>query len=241
MFFLKYDDRLTTRAAVHPSLPASMVSQIDPEPGNRNRVLQTKMALNAEASPLQQWWHGDIVIHRHTRFDSTTTKLDAFLRACSSKELDLHGLIRFLECSWCRKYQNIPCASALTPAPTILSTFFTLIPFFQSPPLWLVSKNHPAYSLSVPIGTPPLRWLFPSFSIAEAMFIHWHQPIEIVPFCWRTECAQTSEQCEAQALLHSVKGQKDLTSSVHPLSTGRNTGIVPKVFPNALESQACQD
>lgn len=222
MFF---HDRLTTRAAVHTSLPASMVSQIDPEPGNRSRAANQNGAEcgGITITAMVTWWH------RHTSsysiwFDDY--EIGCFSESCSSKELDLHGLIRFLECSWCPKYQNIPCASALTPAPTILSTFFTLIPFFQSPPLWLVSKNHPAYSLSVLRHCADCFHLFPSLKRCSFTDIN---PL------------RSFHLAEGPNVLKPASSVRRRRAST--LQRARKIWLPQFIrwVPNALESQACQD
>lgn len=69
MFF---HDRLTTRATVHPSLPASMVNQIDPEPVACCKQNGAECGGITIASSY-------IVILDLTR--RSTAKLDAFLRA----------------------------------------------------------------------------------------------------------------------------------------------------------------
>ena len=161
MFFLKYYDRLTTRAAVHPSLPASMVNQIDPEPVACCKQNGAECG-GITIAAMVTWWH------RHTSSYSIWLddyEIGCFSESCSSKQLDLHGLIRFLECYWCPKYQNIPCWGIDTCSHDPLNFLHSNSILPGSTTMTCLQKS----SSLQPISTPPLLWLFPSFSIAEAI------------------------------------------------------------------------
>ena len=158
MFF---HDRLTTRAAVHPSLPASMVSQIDPEPVACCKQNGAECG-GITIAAMVTWWH------RHTSSYSIWLddyEIGRFSESCSSKQLDLHGLIRFLECYWCPKYQNIPCWGIDTCSHDPLNFLHSNSILPGSTTMTCLQKS----SSLQPISTPPLLWLFPSFSIAEAI------------------------------------------------------------------------
>ena len=158
MFF---HDRLTTRAAVHPSLPASMVNQIDPEPVACCKQNGAECG-GITIAAMVTWWH------RHTSSYSIWLddyEIGCFSESCSSKQLDLHGLIRFLECYWCPKYQNIPCWGIDTCSHDPLNFLHSNSILPGSTTMTCLQKS----SSLQPISTPPLLWLFPSFSIAEAI------------------------------------------------------------------------
>ena len=219
MFFLKYYDRLTTRAAVHPSLPASMVSQIDPEPVACCKQNGAECG-GITIAAMVTWWH------RHTSSYSIWLddyEIGCFSESCSSKQLDLHGLIRFLECYWCPKYQNIPCWGIDTCSHDPLNFLHSNSILPGSTTMTCLQKS----SSLQPIATPPLT--------VSIFFHRWSDFHSLKSTHWDRSIWLKDRMCSNH---RAVWGAGAL-----PLCKGpeRFDFLSSSVFPNALESQACQD